>query len=147
MRTLAIDYGSRRVGLALSDQNAKLATPYDVLQISSPKQATDLILAIIKKEGIERLVIGLPINMDDTHGLAAKTTITWAKELSARSNLPIIFVDERLSSFAAEQDLNDRKLRRREINEKAEKERLDAIVAANLLQSFLDGRLPEIHVS
>jgi putative Holliday junction resolvase len=146
MRTLAIDFGTRRVGLALSDQSAKLATPYEVLNITSPQQATNLILEIIKKEAVDRLVIGLPLNMDDTIGPAATNTIAWAKELSAQSNLPIIFVDERLSSFDAEQGLNDRKRAGEKLTRKRKKEQLDAIAAANFLQSFLDGRLPQIHL-
>src|SRR5207237_846000 len=94
MRTLAIDLGSRRVGLALSDENAKLATPYDVLQVSSPDQATQRILKIITAESIDRILLGLPINMDDTLGSAARRTAIWGTDLAKRSNKPVLFIDE-----------------------------------------------------
>src|SRR6266567_3320041 len=63
MRTLSIDLGTRRVGLAMSDGGGRFATPYDVLQVTSAEQATDLVLALIVKEGVERIVVGLPLNM------------------------------------------------------------------------------------
>src|SRR6478735_5174739 len=102
MRTLAIDLGTRRVGLALSDEGGKFATPLDVFQVHSPQHAIEQILPILTKEGVQRVVVGLPLNMDDSVGPAAKNTIVWGKDLSTRSSLPVIFVDERLSSFAAE---------------------------------------------
>src|SRR5436309_9902186 len=107
MRTLAIDLGTRRVGLALSDEGGRLATPLDVLQVTSPEQAIDLILPIIARESVRRLVVGLPLNMNDASiGPVAKETIAWATKLASRAdNLPLIFVDERLSSFDAEQSI------------------------------------------
>src|SRR2546421_2902768 len=107
MRTLGIDLGSRRVGLALSDQGGRIATPLDVLQVTSPQRAISLILPIVTREGVQRIVLGLPLNMDDSLGPAARQTIKWGRELETQSSTPVIFVDERLSSFAAEQDLID----------------------------------------
>src|ERR1700733_15784671 len=101
MRTLAIDYGSQRIGLALSDESGKLATPYDVLTSGSIPS----ILLIIEKEGVQRIVVGLPLNMDDTLGPAARDTIAWAKQLGPG----VIFVDDGLSTFAAAQNLIERK--------------------------------------
>src|SRR5262249_33805500 len=93
MRTLAIDLGARRIGLALSDEGARFATPLDVLQVTDPAQAIAPILALIQKESIQRLVIGLPLNMaDDSLGPQAKSTIAWSRQLSAQAQLPIIFV-------------------------------------------------------
>src|SRR4051812_14257537 len=105
MRTLAVDLGTRRVGLALSDQGGRLATPYEVVQVTSPEQATDAVLRVLDKEGAERVVVGLPLNMDDTVGTQAKETIEWGREVGSRSGKPVVFVDERLSSFDAEQQL------------------------------------------
>jgi putative Holliday junction resolvase len=146
MRTLAIDYGTRRVGLALSDEGGRFATPLDVLQVSSPAQAAEQTLSIIKKEDAQRLLIGLPLNMDDTLGPAAKQVIAWATDLATRANLPVIYVDERLSSFDAEQQLIDRKRSGERLTRKRKKEQLDALAAANLLQAFLDGRLPPLEI-
>src|SRR3954451_1797320 len=144
MRTLAIDLGTRRVGLALSDEGGRFATPLDVLTISSPDQALAQILPLIQKEAVRRIVLGLPLNMDDTLGPAARTTLTWGRQLSAQSNTPVLFVDERLSSFAAEQTLLDRKRAGEKLTRQKKKQQLDAVAAATFLQQFLDGRLPPL---
>ena len=144
MRTLAIDLGSRRVGFALSDQGGRFATPYEVFQVTSPAQAGDRAIQIIDREGIERIVLGLPLNMDDSVGPAARQAISWGRELSQRSGKPVVFVDERLSSFEAEQGLIERKRGGEKITRKRKKEQLDALAAAGFLQAFLDGRLPAI---
>ena len=141
MRTLAIDLGSKRVGLALSDEGGRFATPLDVLTISSPEQAADAVLNVAAKEGVQRLVVGLPLNMDDSAGPQARKTVAWADGVAKRGDLPLVFVDERLSSFEAEQHLADRKRGGERMTRQMKKERLDAIAAAGFLQAFLDGRL------
>jgi len=146
MRTLAIDLGSRRVGLALSDEGGRYATPYETLTVSSPDNAIDQILPIIEREGVERLLIGLPLNMDDTLGPAAKAAVAWGKQLSARSALAAHFVDERLSSFEAEQVLNARKRSGEKLTHKRKKEQLDALAATGFLRDFLEGRLSAVDV-
>jgi putative Holliday junction resolvase len=146
MRTLAIDLGSRRVGLALSDEGAHLATPLAVLTVVSPESAQATVLEVIRREDVRRIVLGLPLNMDDTLGDAARQTITWGKNLAAASGLPVLFVDERLSSFEAEQQLIARKRAGEKLTRRSKKERLDAIAAAGFLQAFLDGKLPAIPV-
>jgi putative Holliday junction resolvase len=146
MRTLAIDLGTRRVGLALSDEGGRFATPLEVLTITSPDQALAQILPLIQKEAIQRVVLGLPLNMDDTLGPAARTTLTWGRAFARAANLPVIFVDERLSSFAAEQTLLDRKRAGEKMTRQRKKEQLDAVAAATFLQQFLDGRLSPINV-
>src|SRR3954469_14498567 len=103
MRTLAIDFGSRPLGLALSDDGGRFATPYEVLTISSPELAAAEVLKVVEREGVERLVVGLPLNMGDTLGPAAKSAAAWGEALGGRAGVPVVFVDERLSSFDAEQ--------------------------------------------
>ncbi len=144
MRTLAIDFGTRRIGLAMSDEGGRFATPVDVLHVSSPDQAVPTILALILKEGVERLVVGLPLNMDDSIGPSARSTMAWARNLAIESATILIFVDERLSSFAAEQDLNDRKRGGEKMTRKQKKGKLDALAAQGFLQAFLDGKLGAI---
>jgi putative Holliday junction resolvase len=147
MRTLAVDLGARRVGLALSDEGGKFATPYDVLKVTSPQQAADGVIEAIQKEGVRRLVVGLPLNMDGTLGYASQNTIRWASLVNERANLPLVFVDERLSSFDAEQRLIERKRGGEKITRGRRKEILDAVAAAGFLQEFLDGKLPKIEVA
>ena len=146
MRTLAIDLGTRRVGFALSDEGGRFATPYEVVEVTSPAQAAEAALRIISREGAERIVLGLPLNMDDSVGPAAKQTAAWGRELADRSGKPLLLVDERLSSFDAEQSLNQRKRSGEKLTRKRKKEQLDAIAAAGFLQAFLDGKLAPIDV-
>lgn len=146
MRTLAIDLGSRRVGLALSDAGGKFATPYDLLEVSSPEDAMRQVIEVIAKEGVERLVVGIPLNMDGTIGAAARSAAEWARALSAKASKPLVLVDERLSSFDAEQQLISRKRGGEKITRAAKKQRLDALAAASFLQEFLDGKLPSLEM-
>jgi putative Holliday junction resolvase len=146
VRTLGIDLGSRRVGFALSDAGGRFATPYEVVTVASPHQATEAALKIIEAEGVEQVVLGLPLNMDDTPGPAARATATWGRELAEKFGKPVVFVDERLSSFEAEQQLIDRKRGGEKLTRKRKKEQLDALAAAGFLQAFLDGKLPAIEI-
>lgn len=143
MRTLAIDLGTRRIGLALSDSGGTIATPHEVLEVTHPDQAIAPILKLVGDEDVKRIVIGLPLNMDGSIGPQAKQVIAWAKSLPGQ----IVFVDERLSSFDAEQRLIDRKRGGEKITRKSKKEMLDALVAAALLQEYLDGKLSAIDLS
>ena len=142
MRTLAIDLGSKRVGLAISDSGGKLATPHAVLEVSSAQHAIDPILKLIRDEDVQRVVIGLPLNMDGSIGPQAKQVIEWSKSMPVET----VFVDERLSSFESEQRLIDRKRAGERITRKSRKQMLDALVAAQLLQEFLDGKLSPIEI-
>jgi putative Holliday junction resolvase len=142
MRTLAIDLGARRTGLALSDAGGKLATPFDVLQ----GPALERILEFIKSEDVQRIVVGLPLNMDGTRGPAVDQTIKFGQQLATRAGRKVIYVDERLSSFQAEQDVTARRRGGEKITRKAKRQRLDAIAAAQFLQEFLDGKLTAIEV-
>src|SRR5579862_5233388 len=141
MRTLAIDLGTRRVGLAMSDEGGRFATPFDVLEVNSPEHAAESIIPIIKREGVQRLVVGVPLNMDGSIGPAARSAAKWGQNLASRCNLPLVLLDERLSSFDAEQQLIDRKRGGEKITRQSKKRRLDAIAAASFLQAYLDGKI------
>ena len=142
MRTLAIDFGLKRTGLALSDEGARFATALDVVQ----HEVVRTILKIIHEQGVLRVIVGLPLNIDGSIGPQARQTIAWARELAKQWGRPVMFVDERLSSFSAEQSLVDRKRAGEKITRKDRKTRLDAIAAADFLQAFLDGKLAPIEV-
>jgi putative holliday junction resolvase len=109
MRTLAIDLGSRRMGLALSDEGGRLATPLRVVEVASPAQAARLAAQAAQKHHAEQLLVGLPLNIDGSAGPAAAGALAWGKSLARLCHLPLIFVDERLSSFTADQWLVDQK--------------------------------------
>ncbi len=144
MRTLAIDYGTRRVGLALSDSDGRFATPFDVLHVNSSDEAFPEILALIRREDVRKLVVGVPLNMDDSVGPGARDAAKFGQRIAAASGVPLVLVDERLSSFQAEQGLIDRKRGGEKLTRQMKKNRLDAIAAAGFLQDYLDGKLAAI---
>ena len=131
MRYLAIDYGLRRTGLAICDFQETIASPYRVLE--GKDQLCERIARIVQAESVETVVVGLPINMDDTEGPQAKAVRTFVKQLISHLNVPILLQDERLSSFSAQEKLAD-------VDLTAGKKRrhLDAIAAAEILQAFLE---------
>ena len=144
MRHLGIDYGTRRVGVALSDAGGRFATPVQVLEITTPQQALEQVARVALSEGVEVLVLGIPLNMDGTEGPAASAVRRWGRELAETTKRPVVLVDERLSSFVAEQALVERKRAGERLSRKGKKRRLDAVAAAQLLQSYLDGKLAQL---
>ena len=144
MRTLAIDYGTRRVGLALSDSEGRFATPIDVLHVNTAEEAVPEILELIRREDVRKLVVGLPLNMDDTVGPGARDAAKFGRRVADAASVPLVLVDERLSSFQAEQGLIDRKRGGEKLTRQMKKNRLDAIAAAGFLQDYLDGKLAAI---
>ena len=143
-RYLAVDYGTRRVGLAMSDESGRFVSPLEVLEIHTPRQAAERVAQFAGREGAVALVVGLPLNMDDTEGPAAKAVRDWSRELASLVGVAVILVDERLSSFDAEQSLIARKRGGEKITRQSKKRRLDALAAASFLRAFLDGGLPAL---
>lgn len=131
MRYLAIDYGMKRTGLAICDAQETIASPLAVVQ--GHKDLIARIRKIVASEGIGGIVVGLPLNMDDSEGPQARLVQAFAKELGRQVQIPIHLQDERLSSFAAEEKLHEFGLTRGK-----KRERLDALAAADILQTFLD---------
>jgi len=146
MRFLAIDLGTRRVGLAMSDEGGRFATPLEVIEVHGALAALPEIVGLIRKEQVQQVVLGLPLNMDDSVGPAARQVVAFGRELAQQSGRTVVYVDERLSSFEAEGVLNILKAQGQKMTRKARKERLDALAAAGFLKDFLDGKLPAIDV-
>ena len=131
MRYLAIDLGGKRTGLAVGDDLTLIATPIEVLEMPPGPRLVEAIRAAIREHGPDELVLGLPLNMDGTSGPAAEGARAFAADLAAATGLEVRLHDERLSSEAAEADLAGRFTR------KGKKRRLDAVAAAQILESFL----------
>ena len=131
MRYLAIDYGAKRTGLAICDAGETIASPYSVLH--GQKSLVQQIDRVVVSENIEAIVLGLPLNMDDSEGPQARKVRAFAKELQSHIPVPVYFQDERLSSFGAEQ-----KLEEIDLSKGKKLERLDALAAAEILQAFLE---------
>ncbi len=131
MRYLAIDYGRKRTGLAISDPTETIVSPLAV--IKDQKELIIKVQQLIKTEKVGAVVMGLPLNMDGSTGPQAKLVKKFSKQLKKLTNIPIYFQDERLSSFAAEEEIAEI-----EIAKKAKKEKLDAVAAAHILELFLE---------
>ena len=131
MRYLAIDYGTKRTGLAICDSDEIIVSPLAVIQ--GQKELLRKISEVVKAEGVGAIVLGLPLNMDDSEGPQAKLVLKFADRLKEHLDLPVHLQDERLSSFSAEQ-----KLAAAEFTRRKRKKRLDAIAAAEILEVFLE---------
>jgi putative Holliday junction resolvase len=131
MRYLAIDFGDRYTGLAICDHDEKIASPLTVIE--GRKNLIKKITDIVESEKVEALVLGLPLNMDDSKGPKAEQVTRFAEQLRTHLKIPIHLQDERLSSFAAE-----KKLAPADFTRKKKKKRLDAIAAAEILEAFLE---------
>lgn len=131
MRYLAIDHGTKRTGLAICDADEKIASPLGVVQ--GQKDLVQQIAHIVEREGVGAIVVGLPVNMDDSEGPQAKVVKAFAQKLGTHVDVPVHLQDERLSSFAAEEKLQASGLSRGK-----KRGLLDAIAAAEILQAFLE---------
>ena len=136
MRYLAIDYGTKRTGLAICDPSETIVSPFAVVE--SKKDLLQKISDLIRSEKIGGIVLGLPLNMDDSQGPQAKIVLKFAEQLKKSLNIPVYLQDERLSSFAAEEKLSFAHLTRPKVAE-----RLDAVSAAEILEAFLEQNKPE----
>ena len=133
-RYLGIDYGTKRIGLAVSNPEATLALPLATVEVGGKlADHASAILAYVRDYEVDEIVIGLPINMDDTEGPQAKLTRAFGHRLTQATGLPVNYIDERLSSFSAEE-----MLRPAELTHKKKKGRLDRVAAQIILQAFLD---------
>ena len=131
-RALGIDFGTKRVGLALSDRSNMIASPYKTLNYVSEKDLINQLETIVTKNDIEILVLGLPINMkgEDT---AQTIKVRNFKEILSALRIPIVYEDERLSSVSA---INSLMLQN--VKTGHNKPEIDKTAAAIILQQYLD---------
>lgn len=130
-RLLAIDYGEKRTGLALSDPSGTLASALDVVE--GEQALWDSLERLVREKEVERIVLGLPLNMDGSVGPKAREVLAFKARLEARVNVPVETWDERLTTVQAE-----RSLRAGGASGRQRVRRLDKVAAQILLQSFLD---------
>jgi putative Holliday junction resolvase len=133
VRYLGIDFGERRIGLAISDPAGRVAIPLATLERRSDEQAIEAIRVIASDEAIEALVIGEPRRLDGTAGDAAARAGGFAAKLAVATGLPCERVDEALTSVEAAA-----RLREAGLDPRRHRDRLDAIAAQILLQEHLD---------
>ena len=106
-KIMALDVGTKRIGIALSDYLQVIATPHSTIPREPETKAIELINNIAKENRVETIVIGIPINMDGTQGFQAQNCIEFSQKLFG---FDIIFEDERLTSEEAEERLRKRKI-------------------------------------
>ncbi len=132
-RVLAIDYGSSRIGLALSDPLKILASPFEVWENDTKESVYEKLDKLILEKKIDTLVIGLPKNMDGTQGYQAQEVIDFFKEFKNKEIKKIVYVDERLSSVEATKILHEQG-----ISEKKQRGIKDAYAASVFLKEYLE---------
>lgn len=136
MRCLGIDHGSRRIGLSFGDELG-VATPLPAITEIDPAKRRAALAAVAKQRRITDIVIGHPLNMDDTVGPKAKEVEAFAEELRREFGLPVHLIDERLTSYEAE--LTIAKSKRRDVRASGI---IDSRAATLILQDFLDQMMP-----
>lgn len=130
---LGIDYGDKRVGIAVSDFNKEIAFPRDFLEYKSLKGLINQISDICEDEQIVKIILGLPIHMDGTFGERAEKTMKFFNKLKESLNINIEYFDERLSTEYAV-----KALRKQGIKAKDQKGKRDALSAQIVLQNYLN---------
>lgn len=133
MRILGIDYGTVRVGLAISDPMGIIAHPLETVQVTSLKNTVEAIALIIEKNKIEKIVIGLPKHMSGDESDSSKKARELGTALQERTKLPLIYYDERMSTCAAERAMIEA-----DVSRKKRKEKIDTVAASIILQAYLD---------
>jgi putative Holliday junction resolvase len=134
VRYLGLDLGSKRIGLALSDETGLIATPFGVIHVRTREQVFVEIVKTAKEHEVGKLVIGLPIMLDGRESIEATRARAFAAELQPLlDSLPVEFMDERLTSIEAQRMLSEKGQRRQKL-----RQNIDATAAALILQTFLD---------
>ncbi len=136
MRVLGIDFGERRIGLALSDPTGTLASPLPTVKRRPGKRPPLATLAgIVESHEVEALVFGLPLTLSGEDSEWTRTVRRVGAALSDRTGLPVHFVDERFTSVRAERAVRSLGLPKKK---REQKERVDAAAAVLILQGWLD---------
>lgn len=135
MRYLGIDFGLKRIGLALSDPQGKMALAYQTLYKENREQIFASILQIINEKKVEALVVGLPYGLDGQETLSTKQAKNFSQSLQSRTGLPVYTFNEALSSQEAQSRLKAAGTKSKKI-----KEILDQEAAAIILESFHQSR-------
>lgn len=136
MRLMGLDYGSKTVGVAVSDPLGLTAQAVETIQRKDEdnlKATISRMAALIETYGVEKLVLGLPVNMDTTAGERVAKTEKFKRRLEREFGLEVVFEDERLSTAAAYRFMEDTSMTARK-----KKQSVDKMAAAIILQSYMD---------
>jgi len=137
MRTLGIDFGTKRVGLAITDPEGRMAFARPSIERTTRDALFAKLVSLIDAEGVEVVVVGLPLTMEGEDSLTTRQARNFAESLGRRISAPIHLVDERLSSAAAEEELKEAGLCSRK-----RKNHLDSQAAVQILNTWLGQKAP-----
>ena len=132
-RALGIDFGTRRIGLALSDPTGTLASPLPFLENTGAREVVSRLKELVENKGIETVVVGLPRNMDGTYGPSADKVRSFVAQIQPHISAKILTQDERLTTSQASRDLAKIGLSQKDLRQK-----IDSASATLILQQFLD---------
>lgn len=135
MIVLSVDYGDKRTGIALCDKLEMLASPVCVLTEWNAEALADKIISIAVEKRAEQIVVGLPKNMDGSKGFRAEACESLGEIIRNKTDIPVVFWDERLTTVCAHRILNDNNVRG-----KKRKAVVDAVAAVTILQDYIDSR-------
>jgi putative holliday junction resolvase len=133
MRVLGIDFGHKRIGLALSDETGTVASPLQYIDGGGMAAASREIATICEERKVGKIVVGLPLRMDGTRSEQTEHTLAFIVELQGATTIPVAKWDERLTSVQANRALLEGNVRRSD-----RKEKIDKLAAQIMLQSYLD---------
>lgn len=132
-RSLGLDIGDKRIGVALSDPGGILASPLTIIERSDDEQDIETIISFVNQHQAKQIVIGLPLSMDGSPGKQAEKVKAFVQKLCRHTEVPVEFRDERLTTVAAKRLLHTSSAKKAR-----KKVRDDAIAAALILQGYLD---------
>ena len=134
-RILAIDFGTKRIGLALSDPLGFTAQGLETLTVQSKQKTLDHLTKLCADLGVDEIVVGMPINMNGTFGPKAQETTGWVEKLREAVKIPVKTWDERLTSREA-----DRLMIETGLSRKRQKQESDRMAATIILQNYLESK-------
>jgi len=135
MRTLGIDFGKKRVGLAVSDETGTIAQSLDYLDGGSDDAVSKSIVQLASGRGVTKIVVGVPLSMNGQPSAQTERSLRFIETLRKSTSLPVERWDERLTTKQAERALLEGDVRRKD-----RKEKIDKLAAQLMLQSYLDAR-------
>ncbi len=139
MRIMGLDYGSKTVGVAISDELLLTAQGKEIIRRNEEnklRKTLARIEALIQEYGVEKIVLGLPINMDESDSERSKLCLEFKDKLERRTGIPVEMLDERLTTVAADEIMDEAGIRG-----KKRKEYVDMIAAQIILQDYLDNKM------
>lgn len=135
MRVMALDVGDKTIGVAMSDALLLTAQPRSTIHRKNLQRDIETLRRLVEDDEVHQIVVGQPLHMDGKESRQSQKVRTFADELQKQFNIPIVFWDERLTSFAAEQHLEEMGL-----NWRQRREHVDKVAAMIILQNYLDSR-------